>query len=447
MADRKKKSSASTLKEIKKNTKLILENISNANLLVDILDVADTDEVEVLLAFIKSVHKIFTSFLNNKKLVQKKSSQNVEESEIKMDDQESPEDVFGAWLYEKYLAVINRLLKLLNHKISDVQELSLCTLMKLLVAEHKGLVTQNKSLFPVVLYGKILDELLNDEHDISGLIDRFGEFVEYDDIRYYTLKNLNKSFQNRSKENSQKFFVKNTYALLNQVKLPSSEEEMTNFLVVSDQTPAKKENNQKSDLFLLKAHKKQFSKAWLAFLSQTLTSEMHKKVLLNLHTAVIPYMNDPKLLMDFLTDSYNSGGAISLLALNGLFVLIHKHNLDYPDFYQKLYALLEPGIFHVKYQSRFFHLLDLFLTSTHLPAYLVAAFCKRLAQLALSAPPQGVILAIMFVKNLLKRHPSCQVLIHKKEVSKYNLHVLTKCEGHMAVKLQAKYYFFHCFMA
>jgi len=37
---------------------------------------------------------------------------------------------------------------------------------------------------------------------------------------------------------------------------------------------------------------------------------------------------------------------------------------DYPDFYQKLYALLEPTVFHVKYRARFFYLLDLFLTST-----------------------------------------------------------------------------------
>jgi U3 small nucleolar RNA-associated protein 19 len=38
-------------------------------------------------------------------------------------------------------------------------------------------------------------------------------------------------------------------------------------------------------------------------------------------------MAEPKLLMDFLTDSYNVGGAVSLLALNGLFTLITEHNL------------------------------------------------------------------------------------------------------------------------
>jgi U3 small nucleolar RNA-associated protein 19 len=37
---------------------------------------------------------------------------------------------------------------------------------------------------------------------------------------------------------------------------------------------------------------------------------------------------------------------------------------DFPDFYVKLYDLLRPEIFLVKYRARFFYLLDLFLTST-----------------------------------------------------------------------------------
>lgn len=36
---------------------------------------------------------------------------------------------------------------------------------------------------------------------------------------------------------------------------------------------------------------------------------------------------------------------------------------DYPDFYKKLYNLLEPSVFHVKYRARFFHLANLFLSS------------------------------------------------------------------------------------
>ncbi|KAL7975778.1 hypothetical protein Chor_002420 [Crotalus horridus] len=117
--------------------------------------------------------------------------------------------------------------------------------------------------------------------------------------------------------------------------------------------------------------------------------------------------------MDFLTVAYDVGGDISLLALNGLFVLIVQYNLEYPEFYTKLYSHLDPSIFHVKCRARFFRLLDLFLSSSHLPAYLVAAFAKRLSRLALTAPPDGLLIVIPFICNLLRRHQSCQALIHR----------------------------------
>ena len=49
---------------------------------------------------------------------------------------------------------------------------------------------------------------------------------------------------------------------------------------------------------------------------------------------------------------------------------------------------------------------DLFLTSTHLPAHLVAAFAKRASRLALSAPPNAILAVVPFVGNLLMRHRS-----------------------------------------
>jgi U3 small nucleolar RNA-associated protein 19 len=88
---------------------------------------------------------------------------------------------------------------------------------------------------------------------------------------------------------------------------------------------------------------------------------------------------------------------------------------DYPDFYHKLYQLLDANLMHVKYRSRFFRLLDLFLSSAHLPASLIAAFIKRMARLSLTAPPAGSVILIAMVYNLLKRHPSCMVLIHRDE--------------------------------
>ncbi|NXU50499.1 NOC4L protein, partial [Turnix velox] len=140
---------------------------------------------------------------------------------------------------------------------------------------------------------------------------------------------------------------------------------------------------------------------------------LYKKVLVILHDSILPYMNEPTLMIDFLTVAYGIGGAISLLALNGLFILIHQHNLEYPDFYKKLYGLLDPSIYHVRYRARFFHLADLFLSSSHLPAYLVAAFIKRLSRLALTAPPEALLMVIPFICNLFRRHPACRVLVHR----------------------------------
>lgn len=40
---------------------------------------------------------------------------------------------------------------------------------------------------------------------------------------------------------------------------------------------------------------------------------------------------------------------------------------------------------------------DLFLTSTHLPEYLVAAFAKRTARIALAAPASALLAVLPFI--------------------------------------------------
>lgn len=127
-----------------------------------------------------------------------------------------------------------------------------------------------------------------------------------------------------------------------------------------------------------------------------------------------PWFSRPELLMDFLTDSYNEGGAISLLALAGLFYLISEKNLDYPQFYAKLYSLLDADLLHSKHRSRFFRLLNTFLASTHLPAALVASFIKRLSRLALNAPPSATVVIVPFIYNLFKSHPACTFVMHQE---------------------------------
>jgi U3 small nucleolar RNA-associated protein 19 len=57
--------------------------------------------------------------------------------------------------------------------------------------------------------------------------------------------------------------------------------------------------------------------------------------------------------------------------------------------------------------------MDSSLKSSHLPAYLAAAFAKKLARLSLSAPPAGCLLVIAMVHNLLRRHPAINCLVHR----------------------------------
>ena len=55
----------------------------------------------------------------------------------------------------------------------------------------------------------------------------------------------------------------------------------------------------------------------------------------------MPSLPNPLLLSDFLSSCLDQGGLIGMLALNGIFILVTRHGLEYPHFYARLYALLQ----------------------------------------------------------------------------------------------------------
>jgi U3 small nucleolar RNA-associated protein 19 len=166
--------------------------------------------------------------------------------------------------------------------------------------------------------------------------------------------------------------------------------------------------------YSLKSQKRASQAVWVSLLKSVLTKAQRKTLLGSMSTQIAPCFTKPELLMDFLVDSFDTGGSTSLMALSGLFYLIKEKNLDYPLFYQKLYSLLDSTILHSKHRSKFFRLLDTFLSSTHLPAALVASFIKRLSRLCLHSPPSGIVVIIPWIYNLLKRHPTCTFMIHRE---------------------------------
>uniref|UniRef100_A0A8I3SB00 Nucleolar complex associated 4 homolog n=2 Tax=Canis lupus familiaris TaxID=9615 RepID=A0A8I3SB00_CANLF len=319
---------------------------------------------------------------------------------------------YKVWMRHRYHSCCNRLRELLAHSSFEVKELALSTLMRFVQLEGVHPLEKPKwdgcYLFPHQLFKAVVEGLLSLEDDCSLLLSQFREYLEHDDIRYHTMQaatDIVVRVANRYLEVPFTFW-NNAFTLLSAVSLPRQECNTSSFYVKHAKL------SQTWKVVHLKEHRKAFQLMWLGFLKHELPLGLYKKVLVIMHDSILPHLAQPSLMIDFLTRAYDMGGAISLLALNGLFILIHQHNLEYPDFYRKLYGLLDPSIFHVKYRARFFHLADLFLSSSHLPAYLVAAFAKRLSRLALTAPPEALLMVLPFICNLLRRHPACRVLVH-----------------------------------
>jgi U3 small nucleolar RNA-associated protein 19 len=163
----------------------------------------------------------------------------------------------------------------------------------------------------------------------------------------------------------------------------------------------------------LNQHKKAAQEAWLALMNRELSNEQRKALLGSVEPVIGPWFTKPELLADFLTDSYDTGGTMSLLALSGVFYLIRVRNLDYPSFYTKLYSLLDADLLGSRHRARFLRLLDTFLASSHLPVTLVASFIKRLSRLCLAAPPGGIVAVVPWIYNLFKKHPLTTFMMHR----------------------------------
>ncbi|XP_018413855.1 PREDICTED: nucleolar complex protein 4 homolog isoform X2 [Nanorana parkeri] len=402
----------SVRKELNSKLGEVLQSRANANSVFDILEYLESENDGDVQAAIRTCSKLFESLLEKGELY----VGDLPSEDEHLPDSMGAEQKYKIWMRHRYKSCVSCLVDLLHHNSFQLQELALCMLMKFIVLEGKFPLEAAKwkdgYRFPHPLLKLVVAGLLPEDKDLSTLITRFQEYLEYDDVRYYTMSWINENIAQVHKNTKEvrPAFQNNVFGLLSSINMPV-DNELSNFLVVQkekceDWKPAK-----------LKEHKRMFEKVWMNFLKNKLAVSLYKKVLLILHESILPHMSKPTLMIDFLTAAYDIGGAISLLALNGLFLLIHQHNLEYPDFYKKLYSLLDPSVFHVKYRARFFHLANLFLSSTHLPVYLVAAFAKRLSRLSLTAPPQVLLMIIPFICNLIRRHPACRPLIHRPMAS------------------------------
>lgn len=390
----------------------IIESKKNYNDIGVLLSTAEDGGDESMLATV-ALCRVFLRLLAQGSLVFKKA-------------QSERDGVVVGWLRDRLSQYKALLLRLLAAEDLAVTALTLC--MRILKAEAEHWSDREEYSFPAPFLEDIVRTILTSESDDVGraYIEEFAE--QHDDIRYYTFKSIRCASTPRAvvmgktgltsarpavesigkQEQTTGDLFDRVFSLLSSLDgVPGSADDLEDFYAAA---PRKKSHR----ILSVSQHKKQAQEAWLALMKIVNTKNQRKRVLDVMTTVVAPWFIKPELLADFLSSCYDVGGSMSLLALSGVFYLIQQRNLDYPSFYPKLYSLLDRDMLHSRHRSRFFRLLDTFLASTHLPAALVASFIKRLARLALNAPPSAIALVTPWIYNLLKRHPSCTFLMHRE---------------------------------
>jgi U3 small nucleolar RNA-associated protein 19 len=311
---------------------------------------------------------------------------------------------YKEWLKNIYESCFDRIVETLNHDSHKIQIQGLSTAMNILSHEGKFPLETKGSLdfyVPLNRVKPILRKLLFNKHNNTELINKYTEYLLYNDILFFTWKLLPSL---TDKTNPNETYIMNYLQLLEKLQLKQHPE---NQLLCEH-------GNGESFTFDEAVTTRALNKIWHCVMLWEHTPRTHKQLLIVLLERVLPHLEKPLLLTDFLMDSLDVGGPVSLLALQGIFTMIKDHNLNYPNIFAKLYSMFEPEIFHTKYKARLFYLSDWFLSSTHLPENLVAAFVKRLARLALIAPSEDVIIICMFIGNLIFRCGK-HVLVTKKK--------------------------------
>ncbi|XP_064094355.1 nucleolar complex protein 4 homolog [Macrobrachium nipponense] len=362
------------------------DKVKNANVIVDFLQqLEDSDKKKVKLGII-GLRAIFIHLLKNGDI---KTHVDIP------DDLMTASNKFNKWLYERYNEAFEKLISLLRHEVRKK--------------------TEGGRSFPAQRLQALLDELISDNYDHQKCIENLKEQIECQDFMFYTLKSLSIIVKKHNKESVTEIYMNNLMLMLEQVNIPDVSDSLIVctklFREEKDTDGNKTTSNSKLNLSYPKA-KRAVNIIWNEVISYPLTGNLYRRCLIFIPEKVIHHLEKPIRLTGFFMDAYDLGGALSLLALQGVFILVNKYNLDYPNFYQKLYGLLEPTIFHAKYRPRFFMLMDRFLSSTHVPEYVIAAFIKRLSRLSLSAPASCLVLVLKFIANLLIRYPGLQLLIH-----------------------------------
>ncbi|KAG5359745.1 hypothetical protein CJU90_5585 [Yarrowia sp. C11] len=399
----------------------ITKSTTNYNKLSELMPMLKSTDEDVHTAALNSLYNVFRYMAKEDLLLNPDHVVEPKKKDQKTKVPDLNKKAVAEWISPKYETYKKHVLKMLNSsKLANSRLMALEILMRLVKIENKCWSAEGVSWFPTRLLGDIVWAIATCFIDVnlSTLSYFVSEYLDkYDDIRFHVYNESGRLFRltnipDNVDQKKLSIRIQELFLHADAAAFPKSNEDISSFWT-------KKPTSKKDAILHHDTQTLAFQTGWLRILGLPQTNDQYKTVLTVMHQKIIPFLNQPHTTMDFLTQSYNMGGGVALLALNGLFLLMQKQNLEYPDFYTKLYALLDEQVLYASYRSRFFRLLDVFLSSSHLAGAIVASFVKRCSRLALTAPPAAVVTVYPFVYNQLKRHPACMTLLQRHVDGEY----------------------------
>ncbi|GMT20033.1 hypothetical protein PFISCL1PPCAC_11330, partial [Pristionchus fissidentatus] len=201
---------------------------------------------------------------------------------------------------------------------------------------------------------------------------------------------------------------KNTLAFIKATPLPN-ENWTTPLFESASQSQARKFTKENKGKILAKA----FEEFVLAMTKQQLPTVINLSLMSWLSGAPMEQLPRPQLMAQFFFANFSKGSTHAIFALEGLFQLVVKHNFEHPRLFEEVYALTTPSSFYLNHKKKFLDLLDMFLSSTHLSTYIVAAFIKKLSRCLLYVPFDIQESLMGLIRNAITRHPTTAFLMHR----------------------------------
>ena len=382
-AARRKAEKKPELDQIRRlENELQTEGSSKVNNLVELLEYLGSADIATAKAALHSLRRLFTCGCPALDAAMLPATGTPEAGASKApgveDAATKAASIYETWVRDRYASYKQALLVRLAGCAEELQTVALVVMMQLVKQESTGPAANGSALDTLTQLVRTL--LLHTSHNAEMVVKMYVRSFagEYDDVRFHTLKATKAilgGLQQQAVHTDMLKVVHRALTLLLSISIPEATRGTLDNFWFSSAGQQKKQKTAPEPrgkrVTQVRSHRKAFADCWTELLQvRGLDVASYRRVLLGMHDQILPHLPHPLLLSDFLTDAYNQGGAVSMLAMHGLFILMAKHGLEYPQFYPRLYSLMKPAIFHLAHRDQFFRLTDLFLTSKGKPARL-----------------------------------------------------------------------------